>query len=86
MKVFRGPKQKPGYPRTDLVDVVDLGKDERAWTGEKYVEFMVSRESARTRRALGHILLSEDDVVALYAGLVKGWRKKLAAKPKSSED
>ncbi len=79
MHVFRGPKENPGYPHTQLVDVKDLSRETRAWTGEKFLQFQVSKETALQRRAVAHIRLTEADVLALYAGLVKGWRKQLKA-------
>ena len=78
MKVLRGPAQDPGYPATQLVDVVDLTKESVPWTGEKRISFVVSKETARSRRAQAHIFLTEDDVLALYAALVQGWRSKIS--------
>ncbi len=41
---------------------------------------------ALKRQAIAHIHLTEADVIALYAGLVKGWRKELREKRKAGRD
>jgi hypothetical protein len=79
MYVFRGPKKSAGASQVELVDVVNLSQASRAWTEEKVVQFTVSKESARQRQAVAHIRLTEEDVIALYEGLVKGWRKQIKA-------
>lgn len=87
MIVYRGPKATNLYnlydPYAPLikgvheeVDTIDLSKITSSWTNEKRITINVSK-NAKERKSVVNIFLTEDDVIALYRGLVDGWREEL---------
>lgn len=88
MRVYRGPNSSELYDDYkfriineghEIVDNIDLSKDSDLWVGEKTIRINITK-SPDLRKAVAHIILNENDVVALYQGLMKGLLKDLQEK------
>ncbi len=87
MKIYRGPKGKKfrhtytenikvaGDDDHKFVDSIDLSNQVNPWSGETYVAVNVTKKGDE-RQSVVHIVLEENDVIALFQGLMKGLREK----------
>jgi hypothetical protein len=83
MKIFRGPESQPfEYTNTpqvrvfngvghEGVDDVDLSLATEPWSGVAVVKARISKD-AKERKSVIHIVLEDNDIIALHQGLVRG--------------
>lgn len=71
MKIYKGPSTKDfGDDQHELVDRKDLS-DTTPWTESKLITANMTKDHIE-RQSIAHILIDENDVLALHQGLVKG--------------
>jgi hypothetical protein len=87
MRMFSGPSTvefqysfTPGVKMSggqghECVDAINLSDQPRVWSGEIRIQVNLNKEH-ELRQSVGHIILNEDDVIALYQGLMKGLQEK----------
>lgn len=81
MKLYRGPASKDFSDDThERVATHDFSKDRTPWDRELRVRLNASKDPIE-RRSVAHVVLEQDDVLALHEGLMAG----LVGKAKQAE-
>lgn len=77
MKIYRGPSSKDFNDDThQLVESRDLSETIQPWTVQYIFRANLTKETFAERHSEAHVMLSEQDVVAMYQALISEKLKK----------
>lgn len=75
MKIYRGPSQKDFSDDThQKVSEVDLSKENSPWVEKRRFRGNITKDGY-ARRAVTHVELEAEDIIALHQGLVEGLKQ-----------